>query len=285
MNANAYGGELAAVLDLGRGAHGRRARAARAGRARPRLPVVEPRAGEIVARAEFVLEPAPPAAVRARLADLRPAPTRPSRRGSGRSARRSRTRRGETAGLLLARAGAGALRVGGARFSPKHANFVENLGEATTADVVALMAAGRSLVAARFGVELEAEVQTPRAGPLPLVNRRGTVPVHESRVDASPEARRRRARARRRLRRLVRLLRDAPIFAVQKVTITGLSGVGPSDPDVAGRGGARMTTTHFDVGRLRAAVASFALVKASHRRRSSRTGCASASSRRSPSPL
>ncbi|MBW3609632.1 MAG: DUF72 domain-containing protein [Actinobacteria bacterium] len=49
--------------------------------------------------------------------------------------------------------------VGGARFSEKHANFVENMGDATTADVLALMDAGRERVRERFGVELEAEVQ------------------------------------------------------------------------------------------------------------------------------
>ncbi len=58
------------------------------------------------------------------------------------------------------------------------------------------------------------------------------------------------------------LLRDAPFFAVQKVTITGLSGVGSPSIRTTLAGAARgMTTTHFDVGRLRAAVASFALVK------------------------
>ena len=49
--------------------------------------------------------------------------------------------------------------MGGARFSEEHANFVENTGEATTADVVALMVAGRARVRERFGVELEPEVQ------------------------------------------------------------------------------------------------------------------------------
>jgi UDP-N-acetylmuramate dehydrogenase len=56
-------------------------------------------------------------------------------------------------------AGAGELRFGGARFSPKHANFVENTGGASTAEIVALIAAGRELVRERFGVELEPEVQ------------------------------------------------------------------------------------------------------------------------------
>ena len=36
---------------------------------------------------------------------------------------------------------------------------MENLGHATTADVIALMAEGRRRVRERFGVELEPEVQ------------------------------------------------------------------------------------------------------------------------------
>ena len=66
---------------------------------------------------------------------------------------------GRSAGVLLDEAGCRGLTVGGARFSEKHANFVENMGEATTADVIALMAEGRRRVRERFGVELEPEVQ------------------------------------------------------------------------------------------------------------------------------
>ena len=66
---------------------------------------------------------------------------------------------GSTAGQLLEAAGCRGLRVGGARFSEKHANFVENSGGATTADVLALMAEGRRRVHERFGVVLEPEVQ------------------------------------------------------------------------------------------------------------------------------
>ena len=61
--------------------------------------------------------------------------------------------------MLLDEAGCRGLTVGGARFSEKHANFVENMGDATTSDVVALMAEGRRRVRERFGVELEPEVQ------------------------------------------------------------------------------------------------------------------------------
>jgi UDP-N-acetylmuramate dehydrogenase len=67
---------------------------------------------------------------------------------------------GRGAGLLLAEAGCNGLAVGGARFAPKHANFVENTGTATSAEVVAVMAEGRRRVLERFGVALEPEVQT-----------------------------------------------------------------------------------------------------------------------------
>ena len=55
-------------------------------------------------------------------------------------------REGRSAGQLLDAAGARGLEVGGARLSPKHANFVENAGHATTADVLELMARGPRIV-------------------------------------------------------------------------------------------------------------------------------------------
>ena len=67
---------------------------------------------------------------------------------------------GRSAGLLLAEAECNGFTVGGARFSPKHANFIENTGSASTADVLAVMTEGRRRVLERFGVELEPEVQT-----------------------------------------------------------------------------------------------------------------------------
>ena len=66
---------------------------------------------------------------------------------------------GRTAGQLLEAAGCKGLEVGGARFSPKHANFIENHGDATTSDVLELIAEGRRRVRERFGVVLEPEVQ------------------------------------------------------------------------------------------------------------------------------
>ena len=51
-------------------------------------------------------------------------------------------------------------RIGGASISPRHANFIENEGGATSADAIALMAEARRRVHERFGVGLEHEVSS-----------------------------------------------------------------------------------------------------------------------------
>jgi UDP-N-acetylmuramate dehydrogenase len=66
---------------------------------------------------------------------------------------------GESAGRLIEAAGLKGLVVGGARISPIHANFLENLGTATFADATALMETMRSKVLERFGVPLVPEVK------------------------------------------------------------------------------------------------------------------------------
>jgi UDP-N-acetylmuramate dehydrogenase len=50
-------------------------------------------------------------------------------------------------------------RSGGAQISPKHANFIENVGGARTEDALALIAEARRRAAEQFGVTLEPEVQ------------------------------------------------------------------------------------------------------------------------------
>lgn len=167
MNANAYGGELARVLewvDVATARGVRRRRPSELGFAYRRSNLS---AGEVVARASFRLEPAPVARVKATLAEMRA--KRKAAQPSGIKTFGSTFRNpaadapgaeGRTAGQLLDAAGCRGLQVGGARLSEKHANFVENRGTATTADVVALMAEGRRRVHERFGVTLEPEVQT-----------------------------------------------------------------------------------------------------------------------------
>jgi UDP-N-acetylmuramate dehydrogenase len=63
-----------------------------------------------------------------------------------------------SAGALIDRAGLKGVRVGGARISGTHANFIVNEGDATAADVRALVEMARSAVRDRFGVTLRDEI-------------------------------------------------------------------------------------------------------------------------------
>lgn len=164
MNANAYGGDLARVLewvDIATPSGVTRRAPTELGFSYRRSTVGP---GEVVARAAFLLEEADPAKVTGRLAELRARrkETQPSGiRTFGSTFKNPDDRRagGRTAGQLLDAAGCRGLRIGGAGFSVKHANFIENHDQATTADVVAVMAEGRERVQERFGVVLEPEVQ------------------------------------------------------------------------------------------------------------------------------
>jgi len=164
MNANAYGGQLARVLewvDNVTPAGGERRQPDRLGFAY-RSSNLGGR--EVVSRASFSLEPGDPEAIKATMAAMRECrreaqPSGIKTFGSTFKNPDEERAEGRTAGQLLEAADCRGLRVGGARFSPVHANFVENSGEATTADVLKLMAEGRRRVHGRFGVALEPEVQ------------------------------------------------------------------------------------------------------------------------------
>ena len=164
MNANAYGGELARALDwvdVCSAAGTVRRRPDELGFAYRRSGLAP---GEVVARAAFALVGMAPAVVKATLSQMRDQrraaqPSGIKTFGSTFKNPEDPRAEGRTAGQLLEAAGCRGLRVGGAGFSDKHANFVENFGEATTADVIALMAEGRRRVKERFGIELEPEVQ------------------------------------------------------------------------------------------------------------------------------
>ena len=66
---------------------------------------------------------------------------------------------GDFAGRLLEASGMKGFAVGGAMFSPKHANWIVNDGTATAANVRELIAMARERVRERFGVELWREVE------------------------------------------------------------------------------------------------------------------------------
>ena len=164
MNANAYGGQLQRVLewvDIASAQGTDRRTASELGFSYRRSNLG---AGEVVGRASFLLRRGEVDAIKATLAEMRE--RRKAAQPSGiktfgstfKNPEHAQTE-GMTAGQLLEAAGCRGLAHGGARFSPKHANFVENSGDATTADVLALMAEGRRRVRERFGVGLEPEVQ------------------------------------------------------------------------------------------------------------------------------
>ncbi len=171
MNANAYGGELARVLewvDVVRADGTKRKTPDQLGFAYRRSSL---HPGEVVARASFALSEAASDEVKATLADMRA--RRKAAQPSGIKTFGSTFKNpddpraeGRTAGQLLDAAGCRGLRIGGAGFSGKHANFIENHGDATTADVVAVMVEGRRRVRESFGVALEPEVQA--LGPVEL---------------------------------------------------------------------------------------------------------------------
>jgi UDP-N-acetylmuramate dehydrogenase len=165
MNANAYGGQLAEVLewvDVCTACGRRRREPGQLGFAYRSSNLG---AAEVVSRVGFHLRRDEPDAIKARLEEMRgkrrvAQPSGIKTFGSTFKNPEDGSAQGRSAGRLLDAAGCRGLRHGGARFSQKHANFVENDEGATTADVLELMAEGRRRVHERFGIVLEPEVQT-----------------------------------------------------------------------------------------------------------------------------
>jgi UDP-N-acetylmuramate dehydrogenase len=125
------------------------------------------RPGQIVARVEFRLAPASRDGIRARVAELnaRRKATQPTNRRTFGSVFKNPDHE-LGAGRMLEECGLKGHRVGGARISPRHANFIENAGEASAVDAVALMAEARRRALEQFGVLLEREVEL--IGPVEL---------------------------------------------------------------------------------------------------------------------
>lgn len=66
---------------------------------------------------------------------------------------------GDHAARLIESCGLKGTRIGGAQVSEKHANFIVNLGDATAADIEALIETVQQTVARKTGVRLEREVR------------------------------------------------------------------------------------------------------------------------------
>ncbi len=160
MNAGAYGRELRDALEeaVVVSAAGRRSAGPDALEMTYRRSAVA--AGEVVAHATLLLERGDRDAIRATVRAMQA-------RRSAAQPRKARTfgsvfknpDDAPTAGRLLEACGLKGHTVGGARISPVHANFIENTGTATSADVVRLMGEARHAAFERFGVDLQHEVQ------------------------------------------------------------------------------------------------------------------------------
>jgi UDP-N-acetylmuramate dehydrogenase len=115
--------------------------------------------GAIVVAARFRGRPGEPAAIQAemdRISASREA-SQPLRSKTGGST--FKNPEGHKAWQLVDQAGCRGLTLGGAQVSEKHANFLLNLGEATSADIEGLGEEVRKRVKAKSGVELEWEIQ------------------------------------------------------------------------------------------------------------------------------
>ena len=113
----------------------------------------------VVLVATLQLRADPPAAIAARMEELRE--RRESKQPLEMPSAGSTFKRpeGHFAGALILDAGCQGLRVGGAQVSEKHAGFVVNTGDATAADVLALIAEVQRRVHETTGVQLEPEVR------------------------------------------------------------------------------------------------------------------------------
>jgi UDP-N-acetylmuramate dehydrogenase len=116
--------------------------------------------GQVVARVAFRLTPRDPTDIRRDVAELnrRRKESQPiNRRTFGSVFKNPDHELG--AGPMLDACGLKGHAIGGARISPRHANFIENVDGATAADALKLMAEARRRALEQFGTVLEREVE------------------------------------------------------------------------------------------------------------------------------
>jgi UDP-N-acetylmuramate dehydrogenase len=160
MNAGAYGGDFASVLQrvLVASAEGTGwLTPAELGLAYRHSGL---RPGQVVAAAELHLHARPSDEIKAEVRDLnaRRKAAQPTNRRTFGSVFKNPDHE-LTAGRMLEACGLKGHRIGGAQISPKHANFIENAGGARTDDALALMREAVRRAREQFGVELQHEVQ------------------------------------------------------------------------------------------------------------------------------
>lgn len=160
MNAGAYGGDVAGVLDWAEFVtrSGELVRIPAAGLAFAYRHAGLP-AGAVVVRARFRARAGDSAHIAARMAEIRTSreATQPVRARTGGSTFRNPP--GQKAWELIDAVGGRGMARGGAQVSEKHCNFLLNTGDATAADLEGLGEELRRLVHAASGVTLDWEIK------------------------------------------------------------------------------------------------------------------------------
>jgi UDP-N-acetylenolpyruvoylglucosamine reductase len=167
MNAGAYGGDWAGILERALVVDGDSAEWLTAGELGLSYRHSDLEHGQVVARVEFRLSPRPQGEIKALVADLqaqRKAAQPTNKRTYGSVFKNPDHEL--SAGRMLEACGLKGHRIGGAQISPRHANFIENADGARSDHAIALMAEARRRSWEQFGVELQHEVEF--LGPLEL---------------------------------------------------------------------------------------------------------------------
>jgi UDP-N-acetylenolpyruvoylglucosamine reductase len=160
MNAGAYGGDIAGVLQRALVVTAAGSTWLTPGELGMRYRHSDLWQGQVVAATTLALTPRPLAAIKETVAGMqaRRKAAQPTNKRTFGSVFKNPEHE-LSAGRMLEACGLRGFRIGGAQVSPRHANFIENAGEARSADAVALMAEARRRAYERFGVTLEHEVE------------------------------------------------------------------------------------------------------------------------------
>ena len=172
MNAGAYGGDFAQVLERALVVDLDGARWLAPDELGLRYRHSELRHGQVVAEVELRLVPRPVEEIKAKVAHLqaqRKAAQPTNKRTFGSVFKNPDHEL--SAGRMLDACGLRGFRLGGAQISARHANFIENADAARTADAVGLMAEARRRAWEQYGVELEHEVEFLGSCELPPLQR------------------------------------------------------------------------------------------------------------------
>jgi UDP-N-acetylmuramate dehydrogenase len=170
MNAGAYGGDWSTILERALVVDGDGADWLSADELGLSYRHSDLEHGRVVARVELRLSPRPAEEIKAIVADLqaqRKAAQPTNKRTYGSVFKNPEHEL--SAGRMLEACGLKGHRIGGAQISPRHANFIENVDGARSADAIALMAEARRRAWEQFGIELQHEVEFLGAIELPSI--------------------------------------------------------------------------------------------------------------------